>query len=88
MKTANSNRGSEGDLAKALENNELQQDETTPEKKKVEKLKLTADDLQQYGKLDRLGGDIERYGLLSWLFPDLQLYVPYSYSFLRIFAYE
>ncbi|KAF1916650.1 hypothetical protein BDU57DRAFT_450010 [Ampelomyces quisqualis] len=48
MKMAHSHHGSEGDLAKALEKNEIQQDETTPEKKAVEKLKLTVDDLQQY----------------------------------------
>ncbi|KAH3978293.1 hypothetical protein HBH52_104320 [Parastagonospora nodorum] len=48
MKTASSHKTSEGDLAKALERNEEHQDETTPEKKAVEKLKLTVDDIQQY----------------------------------------
>ncbi|KAH8719146.1 hypothetical protein GQ44DRAFT_742030 [Phaeosphaeriaceae sp. PMI808] len=48
MKSASSHKDSENDLAKALERNEDQQDETTPEKKPVEKLKLTADNLQQY----------------------------------------
>jgi Ca2+-dependent lipid-binding protein len=67
MKTASSHRGSEGDLAKALERNEGQQDETVPEKKAIEKLKLTVDDLQQYGKLCRSARGTGRYGWLSWL---------------------
>ena len=70
MKTASSNRGSEGDLAKALEHNEMQQDETTPEKKHIEKLKLTADDLQQYGKACH---ESEDAGWLSWCFPTYSL---------------
>lgn len=68
MKTASSNKGSENDLAKALERNEGHQDETTPEneKPKIEKLKLTVDDLQQYGKLRRQARDVGKYGRLSW----------------------
>jgi Ca2+-dependent lipid-binding protein len=76
MKTTSSHKSSEGDLAKALEKNEQHQDETTPEKEKkvIEKLKLTVDDLQQYGKLRRLGTDVGRYGCLSWLFPTTALF--------------
>jgi hypothetical protein len=69
MKTADSHRSSEGDLAKALERGEEHQDETTPEKKAIEKLKLTVDDLQQYGKRRRLAGNVGRYGCLSWSSP-------------------
>jgi hypothetical protein len=69
MKTASSDKASEGDLAKALERNEEQQDETTPEKKPIQKLKLTADDIQQYGKLHRRNEDIGRFSWLSWSSP-------------------
>ncbi|KAF1942413.1 tricalbin [Clathrospora elynae] len=68
--TISSIRTSEGDLAKQLENNELQQKEAIPEKKPVEKLKLSVDDLQQYesgllvfklidGEFARTGGYID-----------------------------
>lgn len=43
--------GSELDLAKQLDKNEGEQEEAVPQKKKIEKLHLTADDLQQYGRL-------------------------------------
>jgi Ca2+-dependent lipid-binding protein len=69
MRTASSNKGSEADLAKALERNEGQQEESTPEKKPIEKLRLTADDLQQYGKLRQQDKDADHYGWLSWLSP-------------------
>ncbi|CAO2649745.1 Nn.00g010370.m01.CDS01 [Neocucurbitaria sp. VM-36] len=46
--TISSMKSSEADLAKQLEKNELQQEEAIPEKKPIEKLKLTADDLQEY----------------------------------------
>ncbi|KAF1846140.1 tricalbin [Cucurbitaria berberidis CBS 394.84] len=46
--TFSSIKSSEADLAKQLEKNEMHQDEHIPETKKIEKLKLTADDLQQY----------------------------------------
>ena len=48
MKSASSHKGSEADLAKALERNEGEQEEAVPEKKPIEKLRLNADDLQQY----------------------------------------
>jgi Ca2+-dependent lipid-binding protein len=87
MKTASSHKSSENDLTKALEQGELHQDETTPEKKVVEKLRLTADDLQLYGKLRRLAKDVGRYGSLSWFFSDLYIFIsPYSYSCLRTCA--
>jgi hypothetical protein len=69
MKTVSSDKASEGDLAKALERNEEQQDETTQEKKPIQKLKLTADDLQQYGKLHRRIEDMERFSWLNWSSP-------------------
>lgn len=78
MKTASSTRGSEGDLAKALERNEQHQDETTPEKKPIEKLKLTVDDLQQYGKLRGQAKDAGEYSWLSWLLRTCSLMPPYS----------
>jgi Ca2+-dependent lipid-binding protein len=71
MKTVSSHRSSENDLARALERNEVHQDETTPEKKEVEKLKLSADDLQQYGKRRAQSEDAGRFGLLSWFYPRL-----------------
>lgn len=42
---------SELDMAKQLDKNEDQQEETVTPKKEIEKLHLTAEDLQQYGKL-------------------------------------
>ncbi|KAF9690489.1 hypothetical protein EKO04_011358 [Ascochyta lentis] len=45
---SSSHRDSAADLAKQLEKNEHQQDEPIPEKHKVEKLRLNAEDLQQY----------------------------------------
>ncbi|KAF2655015.1 tricalbin [Lophiostoma macrostomum CBS 122681] len=41
---------SEVDMAKQLEKNEGQQEEALPQKKEIEKLRLTADDLQQYAE--------------------------------------
>jgi Ca2+-dependent lipid-binding protein len=86
MKTGSSHRTSEGDLAKALERNEEHQDETTPEKKPIDKLKLTVDDLQQYGKLRRFSGSAEQYGWLSWLSPTCSFITPYPYLFVEICA--
>ncbi|KAL6704691.1 Tricalbin-2 [Coniothyrium glycines] len=68
--TISSMKSSENDLAKQLEKNELQQVESIPEKKAVEKIKLTADDLQQYesgllvfklvdGEFARTGGYVD-----------------------------
>ncbi|KAH7355702.1 hypothetical protein BKA66DRAFT_613362 [Pyrenochaeta sp. MPI-SDFR-AT-0127] len=68
--TISSMKSSEGDLAKQLEKNELQQEESIPEKKPIEKLKLTVDDLQQYesgllvfklidGEFARTGGYVD-----------------------------
>jgi Ca2+-dependent lipid-binding protein len=66
--TIPSMRSGEADLASQLEKNELQQQESIPEKKSVvEKLKLTADDLQQYGRLRGHHKDTEDFGWLSWL---------------------
>jgi Ca2+-dependent lipid-binding protein len=84
MKTVSSHRSSENDLAKALERNEVQQDETTPEKKAVEKLRLSADDLQQYGKLRAQREDAGQYGLLSWFYPRLADLYTVSLTTLRI----
>lgn len=67
--TISSMKSGEGDLAKALEQNELQQVESIPEKKPVEKLKLTADDLQQYGTLIRRSEDTRVFSWLSWFLP-------------------
>jgi len=71
--TIASMQSSDGDLGKQLEKNELQQVESIPAKKAVEKLKLTVDDLQQYGRL-RLAGeeDTGEKGCLSWSIPNLQ----------------
>jgi Ca2+-dependent lipid-binding protein len=48
--TQNSHGKSELDLAKELDKGEAQQEELVPQKKKIEKLRLTADDIQQYGR--------------------------------------
>ncbi|KAF2186388.1 tricalbin [Zopfia rhizophila CBS 207.26] len=49
LKTAKSGNGdTEADLAKQLEKNEGEQEEAVPQKKEIEKLHLSADDLQQY----------------------------------------
>ncbi|UPX11961.1 Tricalbin-2 [Ascochyta rabiei] len=45
---SSSQRDSAADLAKQLEKNEYQQNEPIPEKHKIEKLRLNAEDLQQY----------------------------------------
>ena len=61
-------------MAKQLEKNELQQQESIPETKPViPKLKLTADDLQQYGRLHGHYGDADDFGWLSWLSPTYSL---------------
>jgi Ca2+-dependent lipid-binding protein len=74
MKTTSSNKGSENDLARALERNEGQQDETTvPEKKKVEKLKVTVDSIQQYGKMVGPAESARKFGWLSWWSPTCSL---------------
>ncbi|KAI4671195.1 uncharacterized protein J4E88_009228 [Alternaria novae-zelandiae] len=68
--TISSLKSNEKDMAKELEKNELQQAESIPEKPKIEKLKLTADDLQQYesgllvfklieGEFARTGGHVD-----------------------------
>lgn len=68
--TISSIKSSENDMAKQLEKNELQQQESIPEKKPIEKLKLTGDDLQQYesgllvfklieGEFARPGGHVD-----------------------------
>ncbi|PSN65104.1 tricalbin [Corynespora cassiicola Philippines] len=46
--TQGSNANSEANLAKQLDKNEGQQEEAVPQKKEIEKLRLSADDLQQY----------------------------------------
>jgi hypothetical protein len=63
----------EADLAKQLEKNELQQVESIPEKKPIEKIKINVDDLQQYGREHHDEGSARKYGWLSWLFPTCSL---------------
>jgi Ca2+-dependent lipid-binding protein len=71
--TTKSSRTDQGssktDMAKQLAENEGQQEETIPEKKEIEKLRLTADDLQQYGKRNRFAKG-EASSILSWFSPD------------------
>jgi hypothetical protein len=62
---SSSHRDSAADLAKQLEKNEHQQDEQIPEKPKIEKLRLNAEDLQQYGKLRCDERDLGKYRWLS-----------------------
>ncbi|RMZ68452.1 membrane bound c2 domain [Pyrenophora seminiperda CCB06] len=68
--TISSLRSNEKDIAKELEKNELQQVESIPEKKKIEKLRLGPDDLQKYesgllvfklieGEFARTGGYVD-----------------------------
>jgi Ca2+-dependent lipid-binding protein len=64
--TISSLKSTEKDMAKELAKNELQQEESIPEKPKIEKLRLTADDLQQYGRLHVTFEDTEEFSLLSW----------------------
>ena len=64
---SSNNRDSAADLAKQLERNEQQQDETIPEKPKVQKLRLNPEDLQQYGKLRQDEKNVGKYRWLSWL---------------------
>lgn len=63
--TISSLKSSEKDMLKELEKNELQQVDSIPEKREIEKLRLTADELQKYG---RLHGQCENTDLscLSW----------------------
>lgn len=48
VRTNQTQEGSEADLAKQLEKNEGEQEEGVPQKKEIEKLRLSADDLGQY----------------------------------------
>jgi Ca2+-dependent lipid-binding protein len=73
------NRDSAADLAMQLEKNENLQDESIAEKKVVEKLRLTVDDLQQYGTLRCKSKNTAAKGWLS-CHPSLHL-APYSYPF-------
>ncbi|EMD88413.1 hypothetical protein COCC4DRAFT_84314 [Bipolaris maydis ATCC 48331] len=68
--TISSLKSSEKDMLKELEKNELQQVDSIPEKKKIEKLRLTADELQKYesgllvfklieGEFARTGGHVD-----------------------------
>ena len=63
---SSSNRDSAADLAKQLEKNEHQQEEHVSEKPGVQKLRLNAEDLQQYGKLRHEMRDVGNYRWLSW----------------------
>ncbi|KAL5118587.1 Tricalbin-2 [Pleosporales sp. CAS-2024a] len=87
MKTTSSHQTSEADLAKALEHNEQQQDETTPEKKPIEKLKLTADDLQQYESgllvFKLIDGEFSHTGAYVDLLMDDMAYASYSTAKIR-----
>ncbi|KAF2032834.1 tricalbin [Setomelanomma holmii] len=82
MKTVSSHKTSEGDLAKALERNEEHQDETTPEKKPIEKLKLSADDLQQYESgllvFKLIDGEFSETGAYVDVLMDDMAYASYS----------
>jgi Ca2+-dependent lipid-binding protein len=70
LKPVESNPGdNELDLARQLEMNEGEQQDVVPRKKEVEKLRLTAEDLQQYGRLCRKPECPEAYLALSWFFP-------------------
>jgi len=60
---------SELDVAKQLEKNERQQEEAVLRKKEIEKLQLTADDLQQYGESKGFHGYGDAYSELSWCPP-------------------
>lgn len=84
--THTNSRGSvntEADMAKQLERNEGQQEETVSERKEIEKLRLTADDLQQYGKRRFLVGNGNVKMLLSWYPPTRRyLYYPILYFIL------
>jgi hypothetical protein len=57
----------EGDMAKQLEKNEQHQEESISEKPEIEKLRLTADDLPQYGRLRQRQMFTEDNSWLSWL---------------------
>jgi hypothetical protein len=70
---SSNNRDSAADLAKQLERNEQQQEETIPEKPKVQKLRLNPEDLQQYGKLRQDEKNVGKYRWLSWLSPTCYL---------------
>lgn len=64
LKSAESHpEGSELDLAKQTEG---AQEEAVPPKKEIEKLRLTADDLQQYGMLSASHEFASAYSRLSW----------------------
>jgi Ca2+-dependent lipid-binding protein len=60
------NRDSAADLAKQLEKNENLQDESIAEKKAIPKLRLSADEIQQYGTLRRNSKNTTEKGWLSW----------------------
>lgn len=67
-KTQTSRTSMEKAEAKLLEENEGEQEDSIPERKEIEKLRLTADDLQQYGKRSKLFC-LGALGRLSWLPP-------------------
>ncbi|KAH9860893.1 hypothetical protein IAQ61_010628 [Plenodomus lingam] len=80
--TISSMKSGEGDLAKQLQANELQQVESIPEKKPVEKLKLTADDLQHYESgllvFKLIDGEFSRTGGYVDILMDDMAYASYS----------
>ncbi len=59
-------RTSEGDMAKKLDQNEAQQEETQPAKKAIEKIKLTADNIQEYGTKHFNARNTAHFDWLSW----------------------
>jgi Ca2+-dependent lipid-binding protein len=65
--TFTSMKSIEGDMAKQLENNELHQQESISEKPKIEKLRLTSEDLQHYGRSRQRQRFTEDNSWLSWL---------------------
>ena len=72
--TISSMKTSEGDLAKQLERNELQQEESLPEKKPIEKLKLTMENLQRYGMMHHHDSrNTACFDWLSWCSPTCSL---------------
>lgn len=77
-RTSSSHERSEADLAKTLDENEGEQEEALPSVKEIQKLRLTADDLQQYGKQrDEVYGAV---GPLSWFTLPGSSYAVYTYS--------
>jgi Ca2+-dependent lipid-binding protein len=61
------------DMAKTLERNEEEQEDAVPLKKEIEKLRLTADNLQEYGTQEPDTG-LDVLSALSWFCPTQRLH--------------